>query len=196
MTTEQRLSPGSLAELFWALSGLALQGFGGVLPVARRVLVDQHKWYTEQEFLEEWGVAQVMPGPNVVNLAVMLGARNFGAVGAFVAIFGLLLFPSILLVFAAIFLQQFRDHPIVGQALHGMGAVSAGLMAGSSLKMLTALKNHPLTFPIAVLITIITFVLLGVFRLPFIPVLLAIGSLSMALTYWRISRQVTDQKIL
>jgi chromate transporter len=173
------------------MTWLALQGFGGVFPVARRVLVEQRKWFTEQEFLEDWAVAQVAPGPNVVNLSVMLGAKTFGPLGSFVAVLGLLLFPSFVLILAAIFLHQFRDLSVVHHALHGMGAVSAGLIAGSSLKMASALKTHPLSFPIAALIILITFVLLAFLNFPLIFVLVFMGTISVVLTYIRIREKPT-----
>ena len=78
--------PQSKSEIFWVFTWLALQGFGGVLPVAERELVDKKRWYSREEFLEEWAVAQVLPGPNVVNLAIIFGARHFGLPGALAAI--------------------------------------------------------------------------------------------------------------
>ena len=90
-------NPKSLRELYWALTTLALQGFGGVFPVARRVLVEERKWFTPQAFTEEWAVAQVLPGPNIVNLCVMLGGRCFGAMGALVAVAGIFSIPALLL---------------------------------------------------------------------------------------------------
>ncbi|MFM6922892.1 MAG: chromate transporter, partial [Polynucleobacter victoriensis] len=74
--------PQSKTEIFWAFTWLALQGFGGVLPVAQRELVEKKRWYSKEEFLEEWAVAQVLPGPNVINLAIIFGARYFGLSGA------------------------------------------------------------------------------------------------------------------
>ena len=184
--------PKSLADLYWALTKLALQGFGGVFPVAQRVLVEERKWFTPQVFLEEWAVAQVLPGPNIVNLSVMLGARCFGAMGAFVAVAGIFSMPAILLMLVAIFFEQFREYPAVAGALHGMGAVSAGLIAGTSLKMAGSLKTHPLTFLGAITFTSITFVLLAVFKFPLIPVLLVMGTSSVFLTYLKIKHSYSS----
>src|SRR5438067_13132019 len=85
-----RPRPHSLPDLFFSFTWLALQGFGGVLAVVQRVLVEEKKWMTRDEFVQEWAVAQVMPGPNVVNLALMLGDRFFGWRGAMVALAGML----------------------------------------------------------------------------------------------------------
>ena len=191
---EQNISPTqarpeSLGELYWALTGLALQGFGGVFPVARRVLVEERKWFTPQGFLEEWAVAQVMPGPNIVNLSVMFGARFFGPMGSFVAVAGIFSMPALLLILVAVFFEQFRDYPAISGALHGMGAVSAGLIAGTSLKMASSLKSHPLTFWGAISFTVGTFILMAVFKFPLIPVLLVMGSGSVFLTYLKIKHR-------
>jgi chromate transporter len=180
--------PKSLTEFFWAITLLALQGFGGVFPVARRVLVDERQWIDDQEFLEDWAVAQVLPGPNIVNLSVMLGGRVFGVKGAITAVFGLFFFPSVLLILIAIFFEQFRQYPAVSSALQGMGAVSAGLIAGTSLKLASGLKDHPLTLPIAITITLITFSLLALTKLSLIFVLLIMGTSSIILTYLRIKQ--------
>ncbi|MGB4928029.1 MAG: chromate transporter, partial [Giesbergeria sp.] len=60
--------PENPRALFLAFTTLALQGFGGVLAVVQRELVERRHWLTNEEFIEDWAVAQVMPGPNVVNL--------------------------------------------------------------------------------------------------------------------------------
>ena len=104
--------PASKSELFWSFTWLALQGFGGVLPVAQRELVDKKRWYTQEEFLEDWAVAQVLPGPNVVNLAIIFGSRYFGWPGAIAGIAGMLIFPMLVLVAVALALA------LVMQALH------------------------------------------------------------------------------
>src|SRR4051812_17564231 len=90
--------PSSLTDLFFSFTSLALQGFGGVLAIAQRELVENKRWMTREQFIEEWAVAQVMPGPNVINLGITLGWRYFGWRGSVVAIAGMLTFPLLLLL--------------------------------------------------------------------------------------------------
>src|SRR5438045_8770365 len=73
----QRLTPSPIARatLFAAFLKIGLLGFGGVMPWARRVLVEEHAWLNDREFAELLGMCQVLPGPNAVNLAVILGCR-------------------------------------------------------------------------------------------------------------------------
>ena len=91
----ERPRPHSLRELFWAFTWLALQGFGGVLAVVQRELVERKRWLTREQFVEDWAVAQIMPGPNVVNLSMMIGDRHFGLSGAIAALAGMLALPSL-----------------------------------------------------------------------------------------------------
>ena len=61
-----------------------------ILPWARRMIVDEKKWMTAEEFNETYSLAQFLPGPNVVNLSVVFGSRIAGAWGAIAALGGLL----------------------------------------------------------------------------------------------------------
>lgn len=93
LPTEARAGPGSPAQLFWVFSQLALAGFGGVLPIAEDRLVRKEGWVSAQDFLETLALAQVLPGPNICNMAIMLGDRFHGTRGALAALAGLLLPP-------------------------------------------------------------------------------------------------------
>jgi len=178
--------PESPKALFWALSILALKGFGGVFPIARQVIVQERKWLTNKQFLEEWAVAQVLPGPNIVNLSVMLGNRWFGGLGAFLAVAGIFLFPSIVLILVAIFFEHNKYLHLDAGALKGMGAVSAGLIAGSSIKLASGLKTHPITLWGALVFSLFAFLGLVVFHFKLIALLLTLAPLSIYLTYRRI----------
>src|SRR6478672_11162766 len=97
-----RPQPKSLTDLFVSFTLLALQGFGGVLAIVQRELVEKKRWMTREEFIEDWAVAQIMPGPNVVNLSLMVGGRYFGLKGAMVALAGMLTVPLVLVLILAL----------------------------------------------------------------------------------------------
>jgi chromate transporter len=177
-----RPAPRSLGGLFWAFSWLSLQGFGGVLAVVHRELVEQRRWLTEAEFLEDWAVAQVMPGPNVCNLALMFGDRHAGWRGAAVALAGLLALPMALLLCLGMLFAHFSDQPEVAGALRGMGAVAAGLMAGAGLKLLGGLRQHVLGFVLVVLLASLAFVGVVVLQLGLHLIVLGVGGLACLLT--------------
>jgi chromate transporter len=176
--------PASRTDLFISFSLLALQGFGGVLAVVQRELVEKKRWMTREEFVEEWAVAQIMPGPNVVNLSLMIGSRYFGLSGAAAALAGMLVFPLVVVLLLALVYAQFAGNPQVAGALRGMGAVAAGLITATGLKLVAALKKNPLGLPLCIAFAAATFVGIALLRVPLVYVLLGLGGLACAIT-WR-----------
>ena len=170
--------PRSRADLFWTFNWLALQGFGGVLAVVQRELVEKKRWYTREAFLEEWAVAQIMPGPNVVNLSMVLGGRHFGLSGALAAASGLLALPLLLVLAIAILYGSVAETAVAQGALRGMGAVSAGLIAATGIKLAPALRSNPMGLGAAALVAAGSFVAIAWLRVPLAWVLLLIGGLS------------------
>jgi chromate transporter len=184
--------PGSLARpdspktLFFAFTGLALQGFGGVLTVAQRVICEERRWLTREQFLEVLAVAQVLPGPNVCNLALMVGDRFFGWRGAFAALAGMTAVPlAIVLVLTALY-TQFALYPAVAGALKGMGAVAAGLIAGTALRLGSALRYSPLGVPVCVGLGVLAFAAVALLRWPLVWVLLGLGVVACVYAWTRL----------
>ena len=184
---QTRPRPRHLRELFWSLTFLALQGFGGVLAVVQRELVEKRQWLSNEEFMEDWAVAQIMPGPNVVNLSIMLGERYFGWRGAIVGLCGMLAFPMLVVISLTLVYSQFAANPAVAGALRGMGAVAAGLVAGMGLKLAQSLRKHPLGKWYCAGLAIAAFVLVAVLRLPLFWALLLVGGTGCVLTYRRLA---------
>lgn len=178
--------PQSLGQLFLAFSRLALQGFGGVLAVAQRELVERLDWMTKEEFVETLAIAQVLPGPNVVNLSMMIGDRFFGLRGAVVALAGMLVAPAVIVLVLAAIYGELAHLPMAVDALRGMGAVSAGLILATGIKLLPALKKSPLGRPLALGLALLAFVLIGLLRWPLIEVLALLGGGGMAVAWWRL----------
>lgn len=132
------------AQLFRAFTHLALQGFGGVLPVAQRELVEKRQWVARDDFLAMLSLAQVLPGPNVINLALMIGDRFAGTRGALAALAGILGAPLVLVLVLATAVQQLQHWPFVTGALRGMGVVAAGLVVATALKLGKELRSNAL----------------------------------------------------
>ena len=179
--------PHSLSDLFISFTLLALQGFGGVLAVVQRELVERKRWLTQEEFIEDWAVAQIMPGPNVVNLSLMIGGRYFGLPGAMTALAGLLALPLVLVLSLAVLHDRFADSPQVAGALRGMAAVSAGLIGVAGLRLAAALKRSPLPMSWCLAIAALGFVLVALLKWPLPYVLLGLGGLGCVLTWRRLS---------
>jgi chromate transporter len=133
-----------VSELFWTFTKMAVQAFGGVLPLAERAIVIDKKWLTKKEFVEMLAVSQAVPGPNIVNLALMLGDRFQGWRGGFAAAMGCLCIPVILVSLLTLIFQAISDHAITKGALLGMGAVSIGLVSAMGVRLLSTQKEFKL----------------------------------------------------
>lgn len=186
-------TPRSAIELFVTFTALALQGFGGVLAVAQRELVDRKQWLTREQFLEAYSLAQLLPGPNVVNLSLMLGDRFFGWRGALAALAGMLLAPLAIVIALAASYNSFADQPAVAGALRGMGAVAAGLMLAMACKLAAPLRTNPMGIPLCTVLALVTLALVAVLRVPLVWVVPTLGALGWVLARWAIARQAQQR---
>jgi chromate transporter len=179
-------APTSLGELFFAFTRLALQGFGGVLPVAQRELVERLRWLTKEQFVEMLAVGQILPGPNVVNLALIYGDRVFGVRGAFAALAGMLVAPLVVVLAVTALYGQFAQVPAVTGALRGMSAVAAGLVISTALKLLATVRANPMGLPTALTFAALAFVATAWLRWPLVWVIAGLGTLAIAVAWNRL----------
>jgi chromate transporter len=175
-----RVAAGALA---WGFCRVGLSGFGGVLPFARRMLVEQRGWLTEQEFNEVLSLAQFLPGPNIVNVAVIVGRRFAGPVGAIAASFGLMLMPLVIVVALAAAFARFAELEAVRGACSGVSAAASGLVFSVGIKMARPILGK--RWPIAIAVGV--FAAIGLLRLPLLWVLVVLAPVSLGFA-WR-SRQ-------
>jgi chromate transporter len=178
--------PRSAGELFSVFTRLAMRGFGGVLPVAQRELVERQRWLTREEFLEMLSMAQVLPGPNIVNLALILGDRHFGWRGAAAAMGGVLAAPLAVVLVGAALAQQVQGLPSAAGALRGMGAVAAGLVLSTALRLLGGLRRNALGPTACGLLMAATLWSVGILRWPLAAVVLALGPFAVAMAWRRL----------
>jgi chromate transporter len=148
----KKLSP---LELFISFSKIGMSGFGGVLPWARRTLVERDKVLTSEEFSAILGICQIVPGPNIVNLAVCVGSRFGGARGAIAAVMGLTLGPISIVMLLALLYEHYSNLEAVKGLLRGISAVGVGLIASTGFKMLKDEFRYPAMF-LVVIITMIS----------------------------------------
>jgi chromate transporter len=186
--------PQSKTDLFLSFTFLALQGFGGVLAVVQRELVERKRWMTPAQFVEDWAVAQILPGPNVINFCLMIGGRYFGLAGALAALAGMLAAPIVVLLVLALSFGSVADLAWAQGALRGMGAVAAGLIAATGIKLIPALKSNPIGIGVSAAIMLGTFIGVSLLRWPLIWVLLGIGSLACGWAYVQLTRQANAPK--
>lgn len=181
--------PQSKTDLFLSFTWLALQGFGGVLAIVQREMVEKKRWMTREQFVEDWAVAQIMPGPNVVNLSMMIGGRCFGLRGALAALSGMLLLPTLLVLVLVIAYGSVADTPAAQGALRGMGAVAAGLITATGIKLISALDKNPMGMAVCIALAAATFAAIALLRWPLMWVLLCLGGGACLWTYRVLSLQ-------
>jgi chromate transporter len=184
-TGSERLRPASTGDLFFTFNRLALQGFGGVLAVAQRELVERKRWLTREEFVEMLALSQVLPGPNVVNLALMFGDRFFGLRGALSAVAGLLGVPLVIVMALTAAYAEFSRLAMVSGALRGMGAVAAGLIIATAIRLMATLGTNRLGPPLAAAFAMLTFVTIVWLHWPLIWVIAGFGTIAVAIAYAR-----------
>jgi chromate transporter len=180
-------SPGSPGEIFRVFTRLALQGFGGVLPIAQRELVERERWLTREQFLELLAVSQVLPGPNVVNLSLMFGDRAFGWRGALAALGGMIVAPWCVVLALTLVYARYAQHPAVSGVLRGMGAVAAGLIFSTGLKLVPALRRNVLGATAALALAALMFVGIALVRLPLLWMLAGLGVLACGAAWRRLA---------
>lgn len=182
------LRPASRWELFLAFTSIGLQGFGGVLAVTERVLCEQRRWLTQKEFTEVLAIAQTLPGPNVCNVAVIVGNQFLGWRGSSAALAGMITIPLVIVLSLAAFYARFSTLPAIGGAVRGMGVVSAGVILGTAIKLGGALRSNVLGGLICAGAAGATFVAVALLRWPLISVLGGLGLICSLVAAWRMTQ--------
>jgi chromate transporter len=148
--------------------------------------VEKKRWMTREQFVEDWAVAQIMPGPNVVNLSMMIGGRCFGLPGALAALAGMLTAPMVVVLLLAALYGSVADNAMAQNALRGMGAVAAGLVTATGIKLIGALEKNAMGMGLCIALAVLTFISIALLRWPLLWVLLGIGG-SACLWAYRLS---------
>ena len=175
------VQPPGLLALFLAFARMSLAGFGGVLVFARRAIVEQHRWMTADEFNETFALCHFLPGPNIVNLSMVFGARLRGIAGGIAAFAGLLLPPTLIMTVLAIIYARFGNVEVLSRILAGISCAAVGLLIAVVFRMMTPLLKR--MEPIALLLMLGVFLAIGVARLPLQAVLLVAIPVSIGATF-------------
>lgn len=195
MTAQDVASPDALTEagpesirpttpqIFIAFLMLGLTGFGGVLPMLRRMLVEHRRWLSPEAFTELLGVCQFMPGGNAVNMSVAVGLKFRGLPGACAGILGLLAAPTLIVICLGAVYTRYADDPALRHVFSGLAAAAAGLLISTAIKIGMPLRRRPVGLAIALVVVLAV----AVFRLPLVPTMLVVVPLGI-LTSWRLER--------
>lgn len=187
-----RPGPASPWHLFVAFTILAMQGFGGVIAVAQRELCERRGWLAPSEFLAMLGTAQVLPGPNVCNLSLMVGDHFFGWRGACAALGGMIALPMAVMLTLAWAVGLSPEHAAAHRAVHGalwgIAAVAAGQIVGTVLKLAAPLQQHPLGLGACMGLAASAFLMMALMHWPLVWVLMGLGVLACGWTGWVLHR--------
>jgi chromate transporter len=163
-------------DLFTSFCSVGLSGFGGVLPWARRMLVEQRRWLTDEEFVNIVSLCQFLPGPNIVNVSICVGARFAGLRGALSALAGLMIMPVIIVLLLATLYDAYGHIHPVQAAFRGVASAAAGLIVAMALKLAYPLRRSPRALAFMAL----TLGAVLVLKLPLVWTLLSLVPLSIA----------------
>lgn len=171
----------TLGGLFRCFLIIGVTGFGGVLPVVVHEIVTRRRWLDIGEFTEILAICQVLPGPNIVNISIVIGMRVSGWAGAIIALSGLLILPvAIVLVLGALY-TGFAEAPAVQGAVRAVAAAAAGLVCAVTARLFWPQRRDP----VVVLLGLVILAAVAWVRLPLVVVIAIFAPLSIALTLWR-----------
>ncbi len=173
-------APPTCLALFTGFLNLGLIGFGGVLPLARHMLVERKKWLSPDHFTEMLGLCQFLPGGNIINLSVAVGLEFRGVAGALAALLGLIAGPTAVVVALGVIYDQMRDDPYVRHFFGGLAAAAAGLLIATGWKMLSPLWRRPVALGVVALCVLA----IAVLRLPLLPSMAVLAPLSIVAVRW------------
>ena len=171
----------TLSELFLGFLQVGARGFGGAMPWARRMLVDERRWLTAEEFTDVLSLGQVLPGPNIVNVSVAVGSRYHGLRGAVVAVAGLMALPVAIVLVLAVLYSRFGQIPAIDAMLRGVGAAASGMVLGTGLRMCAPLVRAPL----ALVFLVAAFAGVALLRWPLVPMLFGLAPVSVLAAWAR-----------
>lgn len=179
MTTEalpfERVIHPTSKELFTGFMKLGLMGFGGVLPLAHRMIAEEQKWLSTEEFTHLLGVCQILPGGNIINMAVAIGYEFQGVKGAFSAVIGLISAPTAIVILLYELYAQFQSIPAIKHMIEGLAAAAAGLLFAMGLKMLRPILKSYLTY-FTIMMTVIFMLIV---KIPLVLTLLILVTINM-----------------
>lgn len=181
MAASEPTPPPSVPAIFAGFFSVGIIGFGGVLPITRRMIVEQRQWMSGKEFTDILGLCQFLPGGNVINLAAAVGHRFRGIPGALAGLAGLMCAPMAIVILLGLFYAHFQDEPLVRRAFAGLAAAASGLIVAMALKIAAPLRTDLL----AMIVALVTLAAIVWLRLPLLATMAVMAPLGIALAWKR-----------
>lgn len=171
----------TLGALFVGFLKVALSGFGGVLAWAQRMIVEDRRWLSNREFLDLLSLCQFLPGPNIVNVSIALGARFQGPLGSLAAFSGLMVAPTTIVLLLGGLYATYGQLAIVRGAFTGIAAAAAGLALSMGVKLALSYRQGP----VGLVCGGLAFGAVGILHLALVEVLVVLAPVSIAAAWLR-----------
>ena len=173
-------APPTCSAIFAGFFSAGIIGFGGVLPIIRRMIVEDRRWLNAAAFNDILALCQFLPGGNVINLSVAVGQRFRGPMGAVAGLAGLMAAPVAIVIALGLFYARFQDFPHVRAAFVGLAAAAAGMIVAMAIKIAAPLRRDVPGIAVAAL----CFTAIAILRTPLLPTMAVMAPLGV-LVAWR-----------
>jgi chromate transporter len=153
----------SLHQIFWQFFVVGAISFGGgIVAYLKTLLVTRYRWVDNDEFIVMLSISETMPGLNSVNIAILMGDRLRGGVGAWAASIGLLLPGAVIVLTIGLVYGLNSNHPMANDVLGGIAAAAAALLTTVTWNLgeRTFKKRKSLA------LLVLTFVLMSIVKWP------------------------------
>lgn len=182
----------SLATIFWIFFQIGSLSVGGGLTAwLYREVVEKRRLMPEADFMGALTLAQVLPGINMSNLSVYVGQRLRGVQGAVVAMLGLILVPFFAIIFVGSVYARLLDMPGLHHVLDGLASAAVALLLAMGLKAIKVTRMQPRQLGLAAAVV----VLVGILRVPMVPVILVLAPVSVWLAWKDLGKAPGDAKV-
>lgn len=114
--------------IFLKLGAFTIGGGVAMIPILRESMVNDRKWFSEEEMVDILAICQSLPGVIAVNMATYVGFKKKGLLGSLVATIGVILPSFLMILVLAMGLSYIADNPYVLGALAGLRAAAVGLV--------------------------------------------------------------------
>lgn len=175
------LRPPSLLAIATAFAAISSTSFGGGQKASIRQQVVSRGWMDRDAFMDGLELAQVLPGPNILNLAIYCGQKVRGVPGAIAAFLGASVPPFAIILIAGALYFKYASNPYVHGGLRGCAVGALGLTLGNALE----LSWDERTDWVRILLLVVTAIVVSVFRMPLLLVLVVFGGVGIVHEYRR-----------